>query len=141
LECEHILDLYPNVGEQVRGSVWTEVPDPIAPKEGDLVLPKKRYGAFTGNGLAQLLRMWGIDTLVLTGVLTEICVLATAFDAFNQDYRVLVASDCVKGLDPRCEQAALTVIAREVGWVLPSEQVTNLLSSATDASRVPAGTS
>lgn len=123
LECGNILDLYPNVGEQTIGSRWTEMPAPIAPQPGDVVIPKKRYGAFSGNGLMQVLRMWGVDTLVLTGVATEICVTATAFEAFNNDFRVLVARDCVRGRDLKLEEAALAIIAREVGWVLPSNEI------------------
>lgn len=123
VESGNILELYPHVGEQVIGSRWTEIPAPIAPRPGDLVVPKKRYGAFSGNGLMQTLRMWGVDTLVLTGVATEICVLSTAFEAFNNDFRVLLARDCVKAKDPDLEAAAQAIIAREVGWVLSNEEI------------------
>lgn len=126
VECSNIIDLYPNVGEQVIGSHWTEIPDPIAPRPGDVVIPKKRYGAFSGNGLMQQLRMWGVDTIILTGVATEICVLATAFDGFNNDFRVLLARDCVKAKDPALESAAQGIIAREVGWVLSSQEILDL---------------
>jgi nicotinamidase-related amidase len=134
VECDNILDLYPNVGEQVIGSPWTEIPAPIAPKPGDVVIPKKRYGAFSGNGLMQVLRMWGVDTLILTGVATEICVLATAFEGFNNDFRVLLASDCVKAKDPDLEAAAQSIIAREVGWVLSSREILDAYSEAAMAS-------
>lgn len=130
LESESVGGLYPNVREQVVGSRWTELADGLEVREGDFVLPKKRYGAFSGNGLQFLLRNLGVDTLVLTGVETEICVLATAFHAFNEDYRVVVVSDAVEGLDARLADAALRIVAREVGWVARADEVAGLLGAA-----------
>jgi nicotinamidase-related amidase len=123
LEAESVGDLYPNVREQVIGSNWTELADSLEAREGDFVLPKKRYGAFSGNDLEFLLRNLDVETLVLTGVETEICVLATAYHAFNEDYRVIVASDGTAGLDPSLADAALRIIAREVGWVATCEEI------------------
>ena len=116
-EADSVGDLYPNVRDQVVGSRWTELADGLEPQQGDHVLPKKRYGAFSGNDLAFLLRNLGVETLVLTGVETEICVLATAYHAFNEDYRVVVARDGTAGLEADLADAALRIVEREVGWV------------------------
>ena len=64
--------------------------------------------------MAFLLENLGIETLILTGVETEICVLATAYHAFNSDYRVVVAGDGTAALEPELGDAALRIIAREV---------------------------
>jgi nicotinamidase-related amidase len=122
-EARNVAELYPNVREQVVGSQWTELAAGLEPVRGDLVLPKKRYGAFSGNELGFLLRNLQVQTLVLTGVETEICILATAFHAFNEDYRVVVASDATAGLDPDLAGAALRIIQREVGWVLTCREI------------------
>lgn len=129
-ECESVGDLYPNVREQVVGARWTELTDGLDVLPGDYVLPKKRYGAFSGNDLQFLLRNLGVDTLVLAGVETEICILATAFHAFNEDYRVVVVSDAVAGLEEDCADAALKIVAREVGWVVTAEEAAELLTGA-----------
>jgi nicotinamidase-related amidase len=123
LEAESVGDLYPNVREQTVGSAWTELAAGLEPVAGDHVLPKKRYGAFSGNDLAFLLRNLGVETLILTGVETEICVLATAYHAFNEDYRVVVASDGTAGLDADLADAALRIVAREVGWVAACDEI------------------
>jgi nicotinamidase-related amidase len=128
-ESASVADLYPNVREQVAGSRHTELADGLEPRAGDHVLPKKRYGAFSGNDLAFLLRNLGVETLVLTGVETEICILATAFHAFNEDYRVVVAADATLGLDPECAAAALRIVAREVGWVASTDEVASALEA------------
>lgn len=133
VEAESVRGLYPNVAEQVEGSRWTELADGLEPADSDFVLPKKRYGAFSGNDLAFLLRNLGVETLILTGVETEICVLATAFHAFNEDYRVVVASDACAGLEPECERAALRIIEREVGWVMSTEEIVGALEAGDGA--------
>lgn len=143
MEAEAVGDLYPNVGEQTVGSRWTELADGLEQADGDFLIPKKRYGAFSGNDLAFLLKNLGVETLVLTGVETEICILATAFHAFNEDYRVVVASDATAGLEPECEAMALRIIAREVGWVMTTDEILAALRESAarrDASVQPSGT-
>jgi nicotinamidase-related amidase len=135
-EAETVGSLYPNVREQVIGSRWTEIADGLT-ADGDYVLPKKRYGAFSGNGLDFLLSNLGIETLVLTGVETEICILATAYHAFNVDYRVVVASDGTAGLEPDLAEAALRIIGREVGWVATCEEIAAALRTAAAGERRP----
>jgi nicotinamidase-related amidase len=138
MEAESVRDLYPNVAEQVVGSRWTELADGLEPAEGDFVLPKKRYGAFSGNDLEFLLRNLGVETLVLTGVETEICILATAFHAFNEDYRVVVVSDACAGLNQEYAHAALRIIEREVGWVMTTEEILTALEAAVAGGRAGA---
>lgn len=127
MSATNIAELYPNVAEQVTGSHWAQPTDGLEPHDGDIVVPKKRYGAFSGNNLAFLLANLGVETLILTGVETEICILATAFGAFNDDYRVVVVSDATAGLEDDCAQASLKIIAREVGWVATAADVADAL--------------
>jgi biuret amidohydrolase len=127
LESTSVGDLYPNVREQVIGSRWTELTDGLEVKDGDYTFPKKRYGAFSGNGLPFLLKNLGVDTLVITGVETEICVIATSFHAFNEDYRVVVVRDCVAALEPELGDASLRIIEREVGFVRDADGALELL--------------
>jgi ureidoacrylate peracid hydrolase len=127
-EAESVGDLYPNVREQVVGAGWTELAEGLEPQPGDHVLPKKRYGAFSGNDLQLLLRNLGVETLVLAGVETEICILATAFHAFNDDYRVVVAADGTAGLDRELADAALRIVAREVGWLATCGEIAEALA-------------
>ncbi|MBM3677863.1 MAG: cysteine hydrolase [Actinobacteria bacterium] len=129
-EASGVGDLYPNVREQVIGSEWTALAAGLEPQPGDHVLPKKRYGAFSGNDLAFLLKNLGVETLILTGVETEICVTATAFHAFNEDYRVVVARDGVAALEADLGEAVLRIVEREVGWVARCEEIGAALESA-----------
>jgi nicotinamidase-related amidase len=72
-----------------------EFPAEIAPREGDVLLPKKHPSAFFGTPLVSHLVDLGADTLVVTGCTTSGCVRGSAVDGFAYNFRVLVPYDCV----------------------------------------------
>ena len=67
----------------------------VAPREGDILLPKKHPSAFFGTPLASYLIDLGVDTLVVTGCTTSGCVRGTVVDAFAYNFRVVVPEECV----------------------------------------------
>jgi maleamate amidohydrolase len=67
----------------------------VAPREGDVLLPKKHPSAFFGTPLASYLVGLGADTLVVTGCTTSGCVRGTVVDGFAYNFRILVPHDCV----------------------------------------------
>jgi nicotinamidase-related amidase len=78
----------------------TRIPDEIAPQDGDIVVIKKRVGAFGTTDLHEQLQARGIDTLALAGISTRGVVLSTVRDAHDRDYRVLVLEDACADPDP-----------------------------------------
>jgi len=67
----------------------------VAPREGDVLLPKKHPSAFFATPLVSHLIDLGVDTLVVTGCTTSGCVRCSVVDAFSYNFRVVVPSDCV----------------------------------------------
>lgn len=103
----------------IEGSPWTEWVTRVEP--GDLkVENKRRLSAFYPTDLDFLLRNQRIDTVVLDGGFTDCCVLNTAFDANNRNYRVIVLQDLVRGTDEPLEQAALAMVSLHLGLVMTS---------------------
>jgi nicotinamidase-related amidase len=89
-----------------------------------VVNTKKRYDCFLGTDLDFLLRSHGINTLFLTGVNTNSCVLATTAAANVRDYAVIVVEDCVDSMDgPELHEAGLACIRTAFGFVMRSEAV------------------
>ena len=89
-----------------------------------VVNTKKRYDCFLGTDLDFLLRSHGINTLLITGVNTNSCVLATTTAANVRDYAVIVVEDCVDSMDgPELHAAALACIRTAFGFVMATEAV------------------
>jgi len=71
---------------------WQFLPE-IKIESKDIVLPKKRYSAFYETDLEEILRSKGIQDLIISGVMTNLCCETTARDAFMRDYRVFFLID------------------------------------------------
>jgi nicotinamidase/pyrazinamidase len=91
----------------VKGTAGTEVWAELAPQSGDRIVKKASYSAFYESSLTSLLDELKIDTLVLTGCLTEIGLMATATDAMQQGFAVEVPEDSQAGSCVEVERAAL----------------------------------
>lgn len=81
--------------------------EPLPLPAGCAFLPKGRHSAFFGTPLEYLLRRENIETLVLTGQVTEQCVLYTALDAYVRECTVRVAGDCVAHIHRDLADAAI----------------------------------
>jgi nicotinamidase-related amidase len=87
--------------EHAREGSWGwEIVDALAPAEDETVIRKVRYDAFYGTPLDHLLRLWGIDTLVICGTVANICVHYTAASAALRWYSVVIPRDATSALDP-----------------------------------------
>jgi nicotinamidase-related amidase len=95
----------------IRGTEGTDVWPALAPKERDRVVKKATYSSFTGSQLANVLDELEVDTLVLTGCLTEIGVLATATEALQRGFAVEVPADSQAGSNEMAERVAMGVLA------------------------------
>jgi nicotinamidase-related amidase len=109
----------------LQGSPGCQIIPALYDQQRDWVVDtKKRYNCFRATDLDFLLRSHDINTLLMTGVNTNSCVLATTTAASCLDYAVIVVEDCVDSMDgPALHEAALTCIRTAFGWVMPSEQI------------------
>jgi nicotinamidase-related amidase len=102
------LDVWPS--HAVAGTRGPEVWPEIAPKQGDHVIAKRTYSAFTGSTFGALLDELGADEIILTGCATEIGIFATAKDALERGFVVTVPPDCQAGSSALAEQVILTTM-------------------------------
>jgi nicotinamidase/pyrazinamidase len=77
----------------IRGTGGDHPIDALEMQSGDLFLPKRRMSAFYKTDLDQTLRTWGVHSAVVCGIVTNVCVLFTAFDAIQNDFRSVLVSD------------------------------------------------
>ena len=79
-------------------------------RAGDYIVQKRRYSAFFGTDLEILLRGLKVDTLIMCGGLTDVCVHYTFVDGHQSDYFCRVVEDCVAGSSIEAHQAALNAM-------------------------------
>lgn len=89
----------------------TEYYEELAPIDGEFTINKRRYSGFFGTDLEILLRGLKVDTVVLMGTMTNVCVHYTAVDAHQRDYHFRVIEDCCAGSDWEAHWAALKAMA------------------------------
>lgn len=92
----------------LEGDARTEVAkEKMGFRKGDYIIPKRRYSAFFGTDFQILLRGLKVDTLILCGGLTDVCVHYTFVDGHQSDYFCRVVEDCVGGSSVEAHEAAL----------------------------------
>jgi nicotinamidase-related amidase len=91
-----------------------ELVEPIVPGDGCDLLQKVRHSAFYSTSLEYLLQQRGVSQVILTGQVTEQCVLYTALDAYVRHYEVCVPADAVAPIDPALGDAALKMMRRNM---------------------------
>ncbi len=88
--------------------------EPILPQKGCRMMTKVRHSAFYSTSLAYLLDQLQPRRVVLTGQVTEQCILYTALDAYVREFPVAVAPDAVAHIDPELSDAALSMMHRNM---------------------------
>lgn len=111
----------------LREGTWgANIVDELAQEESDFVVDKTRYSAFIGTNLEILLGGLKTDVLFVTGVATNSCVEATAKDAFQRDFRVVLVKDCTATISDEFQKMAEKAIEFGYGQVLRLEEVLKL---------------
>lgn len=93
----------------IRGTAGAMVLDEINQEPDDMYLPKRRWSAFFKTDLDQILRVKKIETVLITGVTTGVCVLATALDALSHDFKAVLIEDCCAAITPQEHSAVINI--------------------------------
>ncbi len=96
----------------IRGTWGAQVIDELKPDERDFIVLKRRYSGFFQTDLELLLKELEVDTVVLTGVSTDICVQHTAADAFFRGYKIVVVEDATAAFTDEHHRNALEYMKR-----------------------------
>jgi nicotinamidase-related amidase len=101
------------VGSALNGA-RPDLVKPILPSEDCRVMTKVRHSAFYATALAYLLGRLETKRLILTGQVTEQCILYTALDAYVRHFPVVIPSDAVAHIDADLGEAALKMMERNM---------------------------
>jgi ureidoacrylate peracid hydrolase len=108
------------------GSEFTEV----APLPDEPVVIKHRYSAFVNTRLDSILRTLKIETLVMTGVSTNVCVESTARLGYMLDYHIVFLSDCTAAYSEAEHEGALYNMRTHFGKVVTADEVIAVWNAA-----------
>lgn len=98
----------------------------VAPLANDPIVVKHRYSAFINTRLETVLHTLRIETLVMTGVATNVCVESTARDGFQRDYNIVFLDDCSATYDRTLHDATLTNMRNHFGTVTKADDVLSI---------------
>lgn len=125
-------------GKNVEGSIYAEILPELAPQRDEPVVVKRRYSAFYGTDLEMVLRGLHTQTIFVLGVNTNNCVLATVYDAFSRDLRIVVVADACGSMNgDEYHVAALHQVEAALGFTMTAAEFGAFLarSQATVARR------
>lgn len=116
-----------NIGRWWRYPVYEDTKDsmlyPDFAELRGIDIPKHRYSAFSSETFSSALKMYDVDGLILTGVLLDLSVLATATDAFDRDFAVVVPVDGVATLTYDLHIATMKILAHGMAFIPTVEEV------------------
>ena len=110
------------------GSRAVDIDPAVAPAPGERVIVKKFPSSFHGTGLDADLRAAGVDTLIVAGCTTSVCVRATVVDALQHGYRTLVAAEAVGDFVPELHRVHLADLDARYADVTPVDEVVAYLT-------------
>jgi biuret amidohydrolase len=116
----------------IRGEPGHDIIAELRPQDGEQVIDKPGKGAFYATELHATLSRMSVDTLVVCGVTTEVCVHTTVREANDRGYRCIVPADCTASYFPEFKDVGLRMISAQggiFGWVSDSARVLTALDA------------
>jgi nicotinamidase-related amidase len=99
----------------IEGTPEAEEHPDVHTRETDIVLPKTRHSAFIRTDLDDILRSRGVDTVVLRGFATDMCVGLTTIESYERDFRIMLAGDAILGTNSEAGGAMLDYLQSHFG--------------------------
>jgi nicotinamidase-related amidase len=114
----------------IRGEPGHDIVRELYPQPGEPVIDKPGKGAFYATDLHTILNNRGIESLIVCGVTTEVCVHTTVREANDRGFRCIVPADCCGSYFPEFHEVGLRMIAAQggiFGWVSDSNRILRAL--------------
>ena len=96
----------------IKGSEGAKIIDELKPIKGNKIVYKSKYSGFFNTRLQAILKKMDIDTLILTGVHTHICVSHTAADAYYRGFKIIIPKQCVSTINKEDHENGLKIMEK-----------------------------
>lgn len=116
-----------DLGHCMEGTWDGEIIEELKPEEDDYIVRKHRFSAFYNTQLEEVLHGLGVETLVVVGIATNVCVESTVRDAFYRDYNVFVPREATASYTVEQEQGAIGNFDFAFARVVSLEDMLNMV--------------
>ncbi|MGA7630442.1 MAG: cysteine hydrolase [Terriglobales bacterium] len=113
----------------IKGTTGCQIDSEMASAPSDPVVVKKRYSAFYNTGLDQILHRLKPDVIVLAGINTHACIRVTAIDAYQRDWEIIVAVDCVDSYDREHHDISMKYMKDKIAAVMSNQEIRSALAA------------
>ena len=111
----------------IKGTPGCQIVPELDVAPSDLVIIKKRYSAFFGTTLDETLARLEPDAIILAGINTHACIRTTAIDAYQRDWTVILASDCIDSYDREHHEISLRYMKDKLATVMSNAEILSAL--------------
>lgn len=115
------------ISNTIQGTPGARIADSLSVQESDTRIEKKRYSGFFGTTLDEELSRISPDAIVMAGVNTHACIRMTAIDAYQRDYRVILAADCIGSPQTEHAEISLNYMKDKIARVLTNTEIQALI--------------
>ncbi|MFN7089235.1 MAG: cysteine hydrolase family protein [Allorhizobium sp.] len=122
-----------SVALTVEGTRGAEFHPELDWRETDRTIIKKRYSAFFGTDLDQLLQELGADQIVICGINTHACIRTAAIDAYQRDFKVVLSTDCIGSYDSEHARVSLDYMTGKIAAVATAAEIAAHLAQSAKA--------
>jgi isochorismate hydrolase len=117
----------------IKGTPGCQIVPELTPASTDTVIVKKRYSGFYETSLEASLKVFQPDALILAGINTHACIRTTAIDAYQRDWQVVLASDCIDSYDKQHHEISLKYMSEKIAFVMTNRQISTALGLLQDS--------
>ena len=111
----------------LRGAWGSEIADEVKPREDEILIEKRRFSAFVGTGLDNVLRSYEIKYLLFTGVATNICIESSLRDSSHLEYFPILASDATAACPDSRQESTVANVIQAFGWAAKTKDIVDIL--------------
>lgn len=111
----------------IRGTDGCKLLREVGREPTDHEIVKRRFSAFFGTQMAELLTSLDPTHVVIGGINTHACVRATAVDAYQRDYRVILASDTISSYDDEYHRESMRYLVQSIGTAMSNSEIKKVI--------------
>jgi len=114
----------------IEGTQGARIDSALAVDPADPVIVKKRYSAFHGTELDRLLARIDPDGIILAGINTHACIRMSAIDAYQRDWSVVLAAQCIDSYDREHHEISLRYMSGKIATIMSNDEIRRMLEGS-----------